>query len=795
MSENHAAADGTIRDARPGESPTGLDTARISLAVLNASHERFRIIKTYAQGGLGVVSLAHDIELDRVVAVKEMRGGRPSDDEIQRFLLEARLTGQLDHPGIPPVYALGYFEDGRPFYAMRLVDGVTLRSAIKDFHAKFPAPDLSRQRSMQMRQLIGAVVSICNTLRFAHSKGVLHRDIKPSNIMLGEYGETLLMDWGLAKSQKQSQPYSELEAKAHQNRKRLEDPEDTGTGSVMGTPPYMSPEQAVGDWDSINQRSEVYSVGATLYSVLTGKPPFSGQTREEILDKVRRGDFLPPRSVDPRVPPELNAICLKAMSLERGDRYADTGELATDIEHWLADESVPVYREPISRRWQRFFKAHQAWVVGLGVLTVAFFVGVLIGAYFVSLEHSIAMSARKDAEVASQSAQLITERSRELISRAFVTTFNDRIRNIPGTERTRLEVLEMFLSQFQDWSAAEPSDQHSRHELAMAIHERALIFDELNEVELAWADMLAALGILNELQQTNDSLLHGACLLDRMDLLADMSRHLNEFQDDAELCDAFAERMQFVTVRNSDLIAQSAAYEAHSAAAYLQLAGAKAKRGQINQAFEMTSRACSMYDALLSDERQPALNTQLHGGGQAMNLMAIHCHGELAKLAMRMSDAGTASHQVMIAESLIDKVRAVSPDSFELWLAEHSIHLLKFKAFGGCENAAGLQEVAKLIQQLNQAVAMRPAHRGLLKLRIEVLMFLVECEVQAGNLDDAFAHSMMALAACHVFKSLKLDCASFRELTTRARELVVDIARWRGDIPNEQLFSAENCLY
>ncbi len=432
MTDNRPDTDGTIRDPRPGEALHGPDGPRITLSVLNASHERFRILKTYAQGGLGVVSQAYDIELDRIVAVKEMRVARPTDDDVQRFLLEARLTGQLDHPGIPPVYALGYFEDGRPFYAMRLVDGVTLRSAIKDFHAKYPAPNLSRQRSLDLRQLIGAIVRVCNTLRFAHSKGVLHRDIKPSNIMLGEYGETMLMDWGLAKSQKQILPYSDLEAKAHQQRKRLEDPEDTGTGSVMGTPHFMSPEQAIGDVESINQRSEVYSVGATLYAVLTGKPPFSGQTRDEILEKVRRGDFVPPRDVDSRVPRELNAICMKAMALERGDRYADTGELATDIEHWLADESVSCYREPRTRRWQRWVRAHQAWVAGFVALTATCFVGSLIGTYLVAIKHREAVIASRRADSATAKAEAITEQSLTLLSRTFVTTFNGRMRNFAG---------------------------------------------------------------------------------------------------------------------------------------------------------------------------------------------------------------------------------------------------------------------------------------------------------------------------------------------------------------------------
>ncbi len=495
MSDNHSPVEGTIRDARPGEPADRLDGPRLNLSVLNVSHERFRIIKTYAQGGLGVVSIAHDVELDRTVAVKEMLVSRPTDDDVQRFLLEARLTGQLDHPGIPPVYAIGFFEDGRPFYAMRLVDGVTLRSAVKEFHAKYPPPDHSLQRSMQLRHLIGAVVSVCNTLRFAHSKGVLHRDIKPSNIMLGEFGETLLMDWGLAKSQKQSLPYSDLEAKAYQQRKRLEDPEDTGTGSVMGTPHYMSPEQAVGDGDSINQRSEVYSVGATLYSVLTGKPPFTGQSREEILDKVRRGDFQPPQALDARVPPELNAICMKAMALERGDRYADTGELATDIEHWLADESVPCYREPLNRRWQRFFRAHQAIVASLAVLMVTCFVGLILGTYLVSVKHSQAVAAKAQAEEAKQTAAAITKQSQEMISHTFISTFNSLMRDIPNTERTRLELLAIFIDQFVKWDESSFANYNNRHELANALHERAQIWNDLNEMERAWADMRRALDL------------------------------------------------------------------------------------------------------------------------------------------------------------------------------------------------------------------------------------------------------------------------------------------------------------
>ncbi len=214
MTDNRPDTDGTIRDpasgrsvARPGRSA---DYAVGSECLPRAF---FAFSKLTPKADC-VVSQAYDIELDRHRRRQRDARRPPTDDDVQRFLLEARLTGQLDHPGIPPVYALGYFEDGRPFYAMRLVDGVTLRSAIKDFHAKYPAPNLSRQRSLDLRQLIGAIVRVCNTLRFAHSKGVLHRDNKPSNIMLGEYGETMLMVLGSSQKPETDLALLDLEAKS-----------------------------------------------------------------------------------------------------------------------------------------------------------------------------------------------------------------------------------------------------------------------------------------------------------------------------------------------------------------------------------------------------------------------------------------------------------------------------------------------------------------------------------------------------------------------------------------------------
>ena len=163
--------------------------------------ERFRILRPHAQGNLGLVSVALDAELNREVALKEIRPDR-SDDPFSRarFLLEAEITGRLEHPGIVPVYGLGGHADGRPFYAMRFVKGESLKEAIDRFHAADQAAGAEASATLALRQLLGRFLAVCNAVAYAHSRGVIHRDLKPANIMLGPYGETLVVDWGLAKS-------------------------------------------------------------------------------------------------------------------------------------------------------------------------------------------------------------------------------------------------------------------------------------------------------------------------------------------------------------------------------------------------------------------------------------------------------------------------------------------------------------------------------------------------------------------------------------------------------------------
>ncbi|MBI1915473.1 MAG: serine/threonine protein kinase [Planctomycetes bacterium] len=345
---------------------------------------RFRILRPHARGGLGEVFVARDEELQRDVALKEIQERHAGQPESRaRFLLEAEVTGQLEHPGIVPIYGLGVYADGRPFYAMRFIQGDSLKDALAAFYQAEQTGPSGSARSLGLRRLLGRFVDVCNVMAYAHSRGVLHRDLKPGNIMLGKYGETLVVDWGLAKVLGKADVEGTEGALLRSGDSAL-----TQTGKALGTPAYMSPEQAAGRLEQLGPASDVYSLGATLFHVLTGQAPFAEADMGAVLQKVQKSDFPPPRQVKGQVPAALEAVCLKAMALKSAERYATPRELAEEIERWLGDEPVAAYREPFLARAGRWVRKHPARVTGVAALVFTALVALGVGSLLLSSEQA-----------------------------------------------------------------------------------------------------------------------------------------------------------------------------------------------------------------------------------------------------------------------------------------------------------------------------------------------------------------------------------------------------------------------
>ena len=327
------------------------------LEPLDAAGARYTIDRLHSSGGLGQVWIARDATLGRQVAFKEIRAEHADNPVIfARFLREARITGNLEHPGIVPVYELArHPETGRPFYTMRFVRGITFTQAIADFHRKRHAGSLS---PLDLPALLGSLLGVANAIGYAHARGIIHRDLKGDNVILGDFGETIVLDWGIAK--------------------RIEE-SDEEEGQILGTPGFMAPEQASGHVHAVGPRTDVHGLGAILYEILTGQPPFSGKDTAESMRRVIQETPAKPRSIWPEAPAALEAICLKALSKDPEARYAGAPALAEEIRRFLADEPVSVWREPFAKRSARWARRHRTMVAAAVVLVVASLVALVVG--------------------------------------------------------------------------------------------------------------------------------------------------------------------------------------------------------------------------------------------------------------------------------------------------------------------------------------------------------------------------------------------------------------------------------
>jgi serine/threonine-protein kinase len=457
--------------------------AGVAGAACPGGASRYRKLEPHARGGLGEVFVALDEELQRRVALKEIQEQYADDAGSQRrFLREAEITGNLEHPGVVPVYGL-LRQDGRPTYAMRFIKGETLHDALRRFHAAERRGRDPGERSLALRGLLTRFVAVCNAVGYAHSRGVIHRDLKPANVMLGAYGETIVVDWGLARvlvqtDPEQTTPYSLL---------RLED-KDTATqlGKALGTPAYMPPEQALGEHGRVGIRSDVFALGAMLYALLTGKAPFRD------LEQAKLGDFTAPRQVNALTPRALEAVCIKALAVRPEERYASARALSEDVEHWLADEPVSAYSEPVADRVRRWGRRNRALVTSGVALLLASVAGLGLGLWAVEREKA---ATRRELARAEDNLDL----AKKAVDAFYALGKEQPLLQKPQMRQVRRLILENVLPFYQDFQEQRPRDAGIQAGLAEQHYRVADILDVIGREPEARSAYERARGLYTQL--------------------------------------------------------------------------------------------------------------------------------------------------------------------------------------------------------------------------------------------------------------------------------------------------------
>jgi hypothetical protein len=373
---------------------------------------RYALTRLHGQGGLGRVWLARDEELRREVALKEIQPAKAEQAELRlRFLKEAQVASQLEHPNIPPVYDLARGpEDDRPFYTMRFVRGGTMQQAIADYHRDRRE---GKADPLAASNLLHAFLGVGQAVAYAHSRGVIHRDLKPQNVVLGDFGAVSLLDWGLAKTIDRDDGLDGMPAVSVGGDAGAA---QTRAGQLLGTPAYMSPEQANGRLELIDARTDVYGLGAILFEILTGRPPHNCQDSEGLLRRIIEGETPRVRALDARISRALDAICAKAMAKNPAKRYASAGELLDDVKRWLSDEPVSAWREPTSARSRRWARRHGAAVVATSIFIVVAALTAVVNLvwYARTIEEQVTFMAEAEVDVLASEVRDYFDRAVDL---------------------------------------------------------------------------------------------------------------------------------------------------------------------------------------------------------------------------------------------------------------------------------------------------------------------------------------------------------------------------------------------
>jgi serine/threonine-protein kinase len=681
--------------------------------------DRFRKLRPFDAGAIGEIWLALDMQLQREVALKELQERHNDDPQKKgRFLVEGRVTGILEHPGIVPVYSLGIDKQKHPYYAMRMVRGESLKQAIKKIHENNRTAKSFSRQDLGFCGLLRRFSDVCITVAYAHSRGVLHRDLKPDNVMLGKYGETYVVDWGMARVVgSRPEQYSRISEEVIRPVRTNVD-SATKYGSFLGTPGFMSPEQADGRLDEMGPTADVYSLGAILYYLLTDHVPISSNSLTDFLIKVSTGDFPSPRELNPSTPKPLVEVCLKALSIGPEDRYQSARDLANEIDRWLADEPVQAASETPLEKLGRFVRHNYRWLVPVCAASLLVALTACIAAFSINQARARAEASALAEREAKQQAERNFIKARETVD-TWLIGYNDALQNIPiaGLQSIRARMLELAANEYEAFVAEQVEDPTLRIEQGKTLIRLGSIYRMLGRFDEAKTKYQRGIQVLNGFEGSQPigrqdisstvALAHGMLALLYADQ-GDLGSSEKEFEK------GFQELGQ--SIRSPTLGEE---FQAPLTTLWTNWGGVLAKSGDFERADRAFQQALKLGEASLNSSPEDlnarrALATAQIGSGQIM---------------LVQGDARAAANIFEKATKYLDAAVLLDGDSvqnLQLVIAANSYFAISSRRTGQCEH-----EVRAYLAAIDAA-------KKLAQLQPEVPSFRANLAMMKTNLGQAY---------------------------------------------------------